>query len=234
MYRRRSSMLRSQVREEEPEVALLAGLLPGVLAVAAARADLGSQLGRHAARLLVVAARDPDQARLGRSRGQRLLVSGPARSAAGRSRRPRAARGCTRASVPSWSARTAAPPGGIFVRSSHVEQAHARSRSWTSARRSRSSVYSAGCITGSVSAVAGGNLRTTVSRCQRAGMRQVCLFSLMDGHIPRASQGGGPPLRRLLAPFDGSEGQLSRRRGPRRRAAVTLGRRQPGKPSGGG
>ena len=63
-----------QVRQQEAEVVALARLAPSVLAGRSRSREIGLEVGRHAARLLVVAARDPDQARLGGVLRQRLLV----------------------------------------------------------------------------------------------------------------------------------------------------------------
>src|SRR2546423_3464752 len=62
-----------EVRAEHLEVAPLARLQPGAVAERTFPQELGPQLGRHPARLLVVAAHDADQARLVRLVRERLL-----------------------------------------------------------------------------------------------------------------------------------------------------------------
>ena len=63
----------AQVREEGGEVVVPPRLDPGVVAARGGARHLDPELGRHAARLLPVAARDADQARVVGVVGQRLL-----------------------------------------------------------------------------------------------------------------------------------------------------------------
>ncbi len=61
------------MRQHDRVVLLLAGLQPGPVAERAGAGQLGAQIGRDTRRLLVVAARDPDEARLERVEVVRLL-----------------------------------------------------------------------------------------------------------------------------------------------------------------
>ncbi len=68
--------VRAQVGEERGEVVVLAGLDPGVVAARGGAGHLDAQFGRDAARLVVVATRDADQARVVGVVGERLLERG--------------------------------------------------------------------------------------------------------------------------------------------------------------
>ena len=92
-----------------------ARLLPRLLAERVGAADLGGEVGRHAHGLLVVAARPAtsrDVVGVGVLAGGPRLerVEQPAELGVGQLVVAR-----SRSSVPSWSARAAAPPGGIIV-----------------------------------------------------------------------------------------------------------------------
>ena len=65
-YSRRSSSVVLEMRQHDRVVLLLAGVQPGPVAERAGAGQLRPQVGRDARRLLVVAARDPDEARLER------------------------------------------------------------------------------------------------------------------------------------------------------------------------
>ena len=80
-------------RQEDREVVRLARLEPGDVRLAALARPGGRELGGHAPRLLPVAARDADQARVVGVVAELRPRAAPPRRAAGRSRRRRSARG---------------------------------------------------------------------------------------------------------------------------------------------
>ena len=104
-----------EMRAEDLVVRRLARLEPRDVAERAGARHLGAQVARNATLLLVVAARDADDARLERLRLGALLERAQLLEQLAELGRRGASSCASRASVASCSARAGAPSGGIFV-----------------------------------------------------------------------------------------------------------------------